>query len=130
MKSEINLYRDQKRKKMGSLGENLSCRFLERSGFKIIARNWRNGHDEIDIIAIDGDILVFVEVRLRKSNALVNGYQSISTHKKEALRRACESYLEKFASDVATYRFDVIDVEYDYGTETSKINHFENVSLF
>jgi putative endonuclease len=115
---------------LGEYGETSACRFLKKRGYSIIARNWRTGHAEIDVIARGGGILVFVEVRLRSKNALVPGYESISKHKKAVLRRACLAYARKYARRIATYRFDVIDIEHDHGNATDTIHHYENVPLF
>ncbi|HSG69457.1 MAG TPA: YraN family protein, partial [Planctomycetaceae bacterium] len=53
----------------GDRGERLAVRHLKKSGLKIVARNYRNRFGEIDIIALDGQTIVFVEVKTRKSNA-------------------------------------------------------------
>lgn len=115
---------------LGRHGERLASRFLKKKGYKILRRNWRYGHSELDLIAVDTEVLVFVEVRLRQKAALVHGIGSISRKKKFALKRACLAYLKKFAPNTPTYRFDVIDIEHDSRENTDTIFHFENVELF
>ncbi|MDR3274255.1 MAG: YraN family protein [Puniceicoccales bacterium] len=118
-----------KPKSIGECGEVLACKFIGKRGYSLVTRNWSFGHGEIDIIAKDKDILVFIEVRLRNRDASVRGYESISRHKKSVLRRTCIAYLKKHGS-VLTHRFDVIDIEHDYATNTDTIHHYENVPLF
>jgi putative endonuclease len=115
---------------VGAQGEALARRFIRKHGYSIVDYNWRFGRGEIDIIAKDGDILVFVEVRLRSKGAAVCGYESISKHKKDILRRTCLAYLKKCARGAIAYRFDVIDIEYDYEIDGSVVHHYGNVPLF
>lgn len=61
--------------RIGRLGENAAAKFLRRNlKMRIAERNYRNGRDEIDIIAYDGDALVFIEVKTRSARAVVDGY--------------------------------------------------------
>ena len=55
------------------MGEDAAAKFLKRKSYKIKSRNFRSGHKEIDIVALDGDVLVFVEVKTRKETAPVGG---------------------------------------------------------
>ena len=52
----------------GSAGENMGCAYIEELGMEVLARNWHFGHEEIDIIARDGDTTVFIEVKYRLDN--------------------------------------------------------------
>lgn len=115
---------------IGQYGEGVACKFLKQKKFKIVTRNWRYKHAEVDIIALNRDVLVFVEVRLRNKNALVRGLESISANKKTVLKHACLAYIKKYTKKVTTYRFDVIDIEHDYEKNEDVIFHFENVALF
>lgn len=115
----------------GAHWERVAAKALRKSGMRIVTRNWaRSGaHGELDIIARDGPALVFVEVRARNSNALVGGFDSITRHKKEVLKRTCEAYMARLHPKPETYRFDVVEISYldrrDY-----ELRHFRNVSLF
>jgi putative endonuclease len=115
---------------IGAYGEAVAGEFMKKRGYSIVTRNWRFGHGEIDIVARDGEILVFIEVRLRGKDAVVRGYESISTHKKRTLHRTCLAYLKKCTRGVIAYRFDVIDIGHDYATGSDTIHHYENVPLF
>lgn len=106
--------------------ENLLC---EKARLKILARNWRHGRDEIDLVARDAETLVFVEVKTRPAHALVSGYHAVDRRKKRALLRACRGYLAQLPRRPRTVRFDVVEVVHRDGV-VQEIHHFENVPLF
>ena len=114
---------------IGQAGEREAERILKAKGFRVLARNWRSGRDEIDLVCGDDEALVFVETRVRSVDALVGGYASITKKKKQAVRRACRSYLSKTRPKPKTQRFDVVEVEHRDG-EILVARHFENVPLF
>jgi putative endonuclease len=120
----------------GDRGERAAARWLERErGFRVVVRNWRNPQDrreEIDLVCMDGAVLVFVEVKTRAADALVPGYHAIDARKKRVLRRAFEAYLAGLERKPTTFRFDVVEVTLA-ATEPAAgggILHFENVPLF
>lgn len=116
----------------GRRGERLATEFLRRArGFEIVARNWRNPLDlreEIDLVAKDGEILVFVEVKARAAGALVPGFFAVDRRKKRALGRACAAYLRLLRVKPLTFRLDVVEVA--LGPGAPAIRHFENAGLF
>jgi putative endonuclease len=128
----------------GAWGEREAERFLSaQRGFSILARNWRSPHDrrdEIDLIARDGEVLVFIEVKTRAAGARVPGYFSIGGAKKAALRRAARAYLAGHGAGIRTFRLDVVEVTgapspdpggaAPAGADPSEILHFENIPLF
>jgi len=95
----------------GRLGEEAAALFLRERGWKIVARNWRHGRDELDLVARDGEVLVFIEVRTRTVQALVPGYHSVTGRKKRALSRAAQAYLQGLAMPPAHFRFDIVEVK-------------------
>ena len=100
--------------------------------FKILARNWRSPRDrrdEIDLVARDGEVLVFVEVKTRAATALVPGYFTVDARKKKVLRRAATAYLRQLHPPPAVFRLDVIEVTTKEG-RAPEVLHFENVRLF
>jgi len=117
----------------GEAGEAAAADFLHRRhGFVIVARNWRSPRDrrdELDIVARDGDVLVFVEVRARAVDALVPGFESIDQRKRRALRRVVHAYLSALAEPPRTFRFDVVEVSLSDRLPL-QCRHFENVPLF
>jgi len=119
--------------KRGDFGESLAARFLKKEkGFRILEKNWRsrrNWHFEIDIIARDGDVLVFIEVRARSENALISGYHSITWKKKRTLKQASTDYLRQTRYPSRHFRFDVVEVKLCNNGQ-NKINHHMGVPLF
>ena len=114
---------------VGRRGEREAEKLLKKKGFVVLARNWRSGRDEIDLICLEGKAVVFVEVRARAKDALVSGYDSIDQRKREALRRVCRAYFAKMKPKPLTLRFDVIEIEHEEGA-VGAVRHFENVPLF
>ena len=111
----------------GSAGEKAAEQFLKREkGFKIRERNWRHGKDELDLIAEEDGILVFVEVKTRRAGGLVPGYYSVDDRKKRALKRAAMAYIKTLRHAPQTYRLDVVEVNYR-PEEAWEILHFSNV---
>ena len=111
---------------IGDTGESEACKYIIDKNYQIIARNIHIGHAEIDIVAKDQDITVFIEVRTRKKNSLVGGYFSISKHKKQVMRDACYKYI--LENNINFYRFDVIEIA--YFKQNFEVFHYENVPLF
>jgi putative endonuclease len=77
----------------GDAAEDIAARYLERAGLSIVTRNWRCRGGEIDLIARDGAILVFVEVRMRRSEAFGGARASITSAKQRRVLRAARLYL-------------------------------------
>lgn len=119
------------KRKFGDEGEYAAAEFLKKRGLKILVRNFKNDHDEIDIVALDkNDTLVFVEVKTRNPAAQVAGYYAAqSKRKRTAVRRGANAYICQLRTRPRYIRFDIIDVELDLnsGKEKFKIEHFENV---
>ncbi|HTJ77505.1 MAG TPA: YraN family protein [Rariglobus sp.] len=116
----------------GVMGERLAGEFLTGKGFKILAKNWRSPHDrrdEIDLIAHDGAVLVFIEVKTRAATARVPGYFTVDARKKKVLRRAATAYLRQLHPPPATFRLDIVEVTVCEGHKT-EVRHFENIPLF
>ncbi|MCX6811913.1 MAG: YraN family protein, partial [Candidatus Berkelbacteria bacterium] len=101
----------QKSQKLGNKGEEIACEFLKRQGLEIIARNYRNQMGEIDIIAKDGDILVFVEVKTKKGNELGSPEEMVGLKKQRKLKKVSQMYFVE--NDLEpNYRIDVIAVDF------------------
>ena len=91
----------------GAAAETLAAEFLAKRGVAIIARNYRCRGGEIDLIARDRDMLVFVEVRLRSNAAFGGAAASITATKRRRLARAAGHYLAKLGREPPC-RFDAI----------------------
>ena len=104
--------RHHKQGDTGRHGEDLAHRYLRAQGFTVVARNWRppQGGGEIDIIAWEGDWLVFVEVKTRVSAAWSAPERDIDVEKIQTLRRAARDYIRRANADESRVRFDAISV--------------------
>jgi putative endonuclease len=95
---------------LGKLGEDLACEELRRQGYTIHDRRFRTRWGELDIIARDGAVLVFVEVRARSGGNFGNPFESVTWQKQHRLSRMASAYLfSKRLSDIAC-RFDIVGV--------------------
>lgn len=91
----------------GEAAEALAAAFIEGRGLRIIARNYRCRHGELDLIARDGEMLVFIEVRRRSGNAFGGAAASIDAAKREKLLKAARHYLAGLLTAPAC-RFDAV----------------------
>lgn len=91
----------------GAQAEALAAQFLERQGLVILARNFRTRRGEIDLVARDGEMLVFVEVRLRARSDFGGAAASVTFRKQQRIVAASLAYLARFRREPAC-RFDAI----------------------
>jgi putative endonuclease len=103
------------RRKQGSIGEDLAVLFLEKKGFKILARNYRFERGEIDIVAEEGEELVFVEVKARRTSSYGAPEDAVTDEKQEQIRAVAEGYLFEKNIDNRPCRFDVLAIEFKNG---------------
>jgi len=111
----------------GAWGEALAAKFLQKKRYKILATNYRCRYGEIDLIAADRRHLVFVEVKLRKSDKFASAFEHVDYHKQNRIRTTAELYLSEFPTELQP-RFDVIEVYAPQGTDTlyPEIHHMED----
>lgn len=93
----------------GRWGEEVACAVLRANGYRIIARNWRTRMGEIDIIARDGDVLAFVEVKTRSNASYGGAAAAVGRHKQRRIILAAGQFLATTECDLPA-RFDVITV--------------------
>ena len=96
---------------LGRIGEQSVRKYLEGKGWRFVAQNVRVGHDEIDLIMMDGSTLVFVEVKLRKPG--VSGAEAVNYAKRGRISRAAVVYMTKTGGLERAARFDVAEVAFD-----------------
>ena len=96
---------------LGAWGEQRAVEELERSGMRVIARNWRCPLGEIDIVAVDGPDLVVVEVKTRRSSAKGSALDAVTPAKLARLRRLALQWLAVRPADCAGQRFRAIRVD-------------------
>jgi len=95
----------------GKDAESRAARYLEKKGYVIVARNWRTKRGELDLVALDGKVLCFVEVRQRGAGALVSALESIDAKKRARVVHAAQQYLHDHQLLRQAARFDVITIE-------------------
>ncbi|HJZ72110.1 MAG TPA: YraN family protein [Vicinamibacterales bacterium] len=103
------------RQALGKHGEDLACRELERRGYAIVARRYRRRGGEIDIIARDGETVVFVEVKARDDLAYGAGADAITALKRRRLSQVARDYLARHHRADCPCRFDVVSIHFDAG---------------
>ncbi len=113
----------------GKWGEEKAVTFLKRKGYRIIAQNVRFGHrEEIDIVAVYKDTLVFVEVKTRSSEKFGAPLNAVDRRKRHFLARAAVRFLKQLRQPIPNFRFDVIEVIGSQdASEVAVIRHTENV---
>jgi len=109
--------------RIGKWGEQTAVEFLKERGCEISAQNVRTPYGEIDIVAKQGDVTVFVEVKTRTSNKMGLPEESITPRKREHMLAAADHYAAEHEID--HWQIDVIAVEGKPGTIPT-ITHFEN----
>jgi putative endonuclease len=95
---------------IGSAREEQARRYLESQGLRLLARNYRSRRGEIDLIMRDGDCLVFVEVRYRKSSAYGSAAETVTRTKQQRLIAAAQQYLQQNPSRLDC-RFDILGID-------------------
>jgi putative endonuclease len=99
----------------GAPGEALACRHLEAQGFAILARNFRCRSGEIDVVARDGEVTVFVEVKDRHGRSHGEGHESVTAGKRRRIVRAARLFAASRGLSEAPIRFDVVSIDHDEG---------------
>ncbi|MBQ4291237.1 MAG: YraN family protein [Muribaculaceae bacterium] len=109
----------------GQWGEQLACDLLVTKGYAIVERNWRSGHYEIDIVAMKGQYIVFVEVKTREDD-IVDPLDSIDAKKIQRICRAADVYIR--ANNIPhEAQFDIITIIGD--TDNYRIEHIPDAFL-
>ena len=111
-----------KPRQTGQLGERIAAEHLRRQGYSIVATNVRTREGELDIIAKDGETLVFVEVRARRGTGLGTPEESVDQRKREKLTMLAEAYLQSLAEQPADCRIDVVAVELGPGGTVRRVD--------
>ena len=109
---------------IGALGEQIALEYLLERKYQILETNWVCGHKEVDIIAKDGDTIVFVEVKTRHSSCLVEPEATVDVYKQRHLIWAANSYVNRYQYD-NDVRFDIIAIVIDKNNE-KRIEHIED----
>ncbi len=113
------------KQQLGQIGEDLAVKVLTNKGYEIVERNYRYGHGEIDIVARDGNTLVFVEVKTRNNLEFGEPEYAVTKKKQKQIKKIAELYLYDKGIDEADCRIDVIAILLEKGKDP-QINHIEN----
>lgn len=97
----------------GERGEDAAARFLRRRGYKILTRRFHGRHGEIDLVARDGAVLAFVEVKTRGSDRFGAAADAVTREKQMHLASCAKEYLRLLGNPRIPVRFDVVEVYMD-----------------
>ncbi len=113
---------------IGKAGEDAAASYVKAKGMRILHRNWRHGRLELDMICEDGETLVFIEVKTRKSQGITSPTEGISKHKRTTLLRAAKAWLTANDAWHRPCRFDVVGVLYDANDPKLKfhVEYYDN----
>jgi putative endonuclease len=114
------------RKRLGDAGEEIAARELVRRGYTVRERNWHCPEGELDIVAEQRQVLVFVEVRTRRGDRFGTPEESITPIKRAHLIAAAQSYLQEHALEERDWRIDVVAVEMSSRGELVRVDVIEN----
>jgi putative endonuclease len=102
---------DDPRHVLGREGERLAGKFLRRSGYKILHRNFRAKHGgEVDLICRDGDVLAFVEVKTRTTDEHARPAEAVNFEKEALICRGARAWLRMLDRQDIVFRFDIVEV--------------------
>jgi putative endonuclease len=97
---------------LGKEGEEAAAAFLEKKGYTLRHRNWRSGHKELDIVALQGSTLVVVEVKTRRNQQFGRPEEAVNERKTRRIVASADAYVRKFGIDLPV-RFDIIELTGD-----------------
>jgi putative endonuclease len=112
-------------RKLGRSGEEAAVAYLKKKKFKVVCQRFRFHKGEIDIIARDGDTLVFIEVKTRRSRAFGPPEEAVTSVKQDQIRRLAEAYLAVNSLADVPCRFDVLSLVRDE-EEGFRVRHIKN----
>lgn len=112
---------------VGAWGEATAAAYLQKKRYNLEAVGFRCRYGEIDLIVSNKKYLVFVEVKLRKSDSFAQALEHVDSYKQNRLRSTAEAYLLKYPTNLQP-RFDVIEIYAPEGIKTSRptIRHLED----
>ena len=112
------------RQALGELGERVAARWLEARGWELLARRFRNGHRDLDLVARQGGVVAFVEVKARRGFGLGDPVVAVGVGKQRQLARSAWIWIDRHGRRGEAYRFDVIGVV--FGPRGVRVRHVED----
>jgi putative endonuclease len=105
----------RERLNLGSYGEELALKKIKKLGYKKIIRNYRCPLGEVDLVAKDGDCLVFIEIKTRKGKSVAYAKEAVDARKRRQLSKVALNYMKSNQCNDVKARFDVIAITIDQG---------------
>jgi len=96
--------------RLGSKGEKIAARLLRNKNYTILCRNFKVKSGEIDLVARDGENLVFIEVKTRRATTRSRPAEGLSSRQKKRIYHAAQNYLRQIDNPNLIYRFDLIEI--------------------
>jgi putative endonuclease len=109
------------RQALGRRGEDLACAELEKRGYVIVDRRFRTRCGELDIVATDDGVLVFIEVRARSGSNFGTPFESVTWKKRQRISQMAVSYMCVKRLAMVACRFDVVSILEQHGTHTIEL---------
>lgn len=114
------------RRLFGDRGENAAAKFLKRKGYRVLARQFSTRWGELDLICLDGDCIVFAEVKTRRSDSTTRPGEAVDQRKQRHLTKAAMFWLKQNQLLEHKARFDIVAVVWPDDSKQPQIEHFEN----
>ncbi len=118
-----------KKRKFGNIGEDIAVKYLKKSGYLILDRNYSTKFGEIDIVAKINKEIVFVEVKSSSEGSNIFPESNLTTQKLNKFVKSAEVYLNKEISLLENWRFDLIAIVINKEKRKASLKHFKNISL-
>ena len=128
-KDDVPTPRDAGRIDVGRIGERIARHHLEVKGYRVVEANYRCRWGEVDLIALDGPVWVFVEVRARRGDAFGSPEESVTPAKARRLTLTAQDFLERrvAASANLEWRIDLVAIRLGPGRRVLSLSHLENI---
>ena len=94
----------------GELGERIAARWLERGGWRVLSRRYRNGRRDIDLVIEREGTIAFVEVKARRGEEFGDPVEAVHRRKQRELTKSAVTWIDRHGRDGETYRFDVVGI--------------------
>jgi len=114
----------QHNQRLGALGERIAERWLVKHGYRILARRFRNGHRDIDLIAQRDATIAFVEVKARSGNEFGDPVEAVHHRKQRELTRSAHVWIDRHGRIGESYQFDVVGIL--VAEDRVKVKHVPN----
>jgi len=101
---------------LGDLGERVAARWLTRRGWRLLARRFRSGHRDLDLVAARDGVVAFVEVKARRRVDFGDPVEAVGWRKQRELSRSAHVWVDRYGRPGESYRFDVVGVLFVGGT--------------